>query len=83
MPYFVIFVFLIRATTLEGAIDGIRFYLEPDWSKLKSINVRGELGIYCQKNVRLIIFIHTTYYTRFGLTPPRKSSSPWAPVLAR
>ncbi|XP_017494709.1 PREDICTED: sodium-dependent serotonin transporter-like, partial [Rhagoletis zephyria] len=39
MPYFVIFVFLIRATTLEGAIDGIRFYLEPDWSKLKSINV--------------------------------------------
>ena len=41
MPYFVIFVFLIRATTLEGAIDGIRFYLEPDWSKLKSINVRG------------------------------------------
>ena len=39
MPYFVIFVFLIRATTLEGAADGIRYYLEPDWSKLKTINV--------------------------------------------
>lgn len=39
MPYFVIIVLLIRATTLDGAADGIRFYLEPDWSKLLSINV--------------------------------------------
>jgi len=40
MPYVVIAVFLVRATTLEGASDGIRYYLQPDWSKLASVNVR-------------------------------------------
>lgn len=39
MPYFVIFVFLIRATTLDGAIDGIQFYLKPDWNKLYGFTV--------------------------------------------
>ncbi|KPM08089.1 sodium-dependent noradrenaline transporter-like protein 2 [Sarcoptes scabiei] len=39
MPYFVIFILLIRGTTLDGAFDGIRYYLSPDWDKLYSINV--------------------------------------------
>lgn len=38
-PYFVIFVLLIRGTTLDGAADGIRFYLSPKWEHLYSINV--------------------------------------------
>lgn len=38
-PYFVIFVLLIRGTTLDGAADGIRFYLSPKWDRLYSINV--------------------------------------------
>lgn len=39
LPYFVIFVLLIRGTTLDGASDGIRYYLSPDWEKLKSLQV--------------------------------------------
>lgn len=35
-PYFVLTALLIRALTLPGAIDGVMFYLKPDWSRLKS-----------------------------------------------
>ena len=33
-PYFVLFALLIRGVTLDGAYDGIMFYLKPDFSKL-------------------------------------------------
>ena len=36
-PYLVLVVLLIRALTLEGAIMGIKFYLIPEWSRLKDI----------------------------------------------
>lgn len=39
MPYFVIFVFLVHGATLDGAADGVRFYLTPDWDKLYSLDV--------------------------------------------
>uniref|UniRef100_A0A8C8SAC5 Transporter n=1 Tax=Pelusios castaneus TaxID=367368 RepID=A0A8C8SAC5_9SAUR len=38
-PYFVIIVLIIRGATLEGSIDGIRFYLTSDWSRLQSAQV--------------------------------------------
>jgi len=38
-PYFVLVILLIKAATLEGAIDGIRFYMVPDWSRLSDIKV--------------------------------------------
>ena len=47
-PYFVIFVLLIRGTTLDGAADGIRFYLSPKWDRLYSINV----------NLHMLSFLH-------------------------
>ena len=34
-PYILITVLLIRAATLPGAGEGIKFYLKPDWSRLK------------------------------------------------
>ena len=34
-PYILITVLLIRAVTLPGAGEGIKFYLKPDWSRLK------------------------------------------------
>ncbi|XP_054829812.1 sodium-dependent proline transporter-like isoform X2 [Eublepharis macularius] len=38
-PYLVIFVLIVRGATLEGSIDGVRFYLSADWSRLRSAQV--------------------------------------------
>jgi len=38
-PYAVMIVLLIRACTLEGAIDGIMFFITPDFKRLLEANV--------------------------------------------
>ncbi|CAG9864892.1 unnamed protein product [Phyllotreta striolata] len=38
-PYIVMIVLLIRASTLEGATDGMMYFIETDWSKLLDGNV--------------------------------------------
>jgi len=38
-PYILIIILLIRGVTLPGAIDGIRYYLLPDFSKLLEYQV--------------------------------------------
>nr|DBA32199.1 TPA: hypothetical protein GDO54_000008 [Pyxicephalus adspersus] len=38
-PYFVLVVLIIRGATLEGSIDGVRFYLTADWGRLQSAQV--------------------------------------------
>ena len=38
-PYLVIAILLVRGLTLEGAFDGLHFYLVPDWAKLKEPEV--------------------------------------------
>ncbi|ESO81915.1 hypothetical protein LOTGIDRAFT_81772, partial [Lottia gigantea] len=42
LPYFLLTLFLIRGCMLPGALDGIKFYITPDFSKLKSISVWTE-----------------------------------------
>ena len=39
-PYLVITILLIRGLTLDGAVDGLLFYLRPDFTRLNDINVR-------------------------------------------
>lgn len=34
-PYFVMFILLVRAVTLDGAVDGLLYYVAVDWSKLQ------------------------------------------------
>jgi len=38
-PYILMFILLIRGVTLEGAMDGLRFYLVPDFSRLSDPQV--------------------------------------------
>jgi len=35
-PYFVMAILLVRAVTLDGAMDGLSYYVAIDWEKLKS-----------------------------------------------
>ncbi|XP_025016200.1 sodium-dependent serotonin transporter [Tetranychus urticae] len=39
LPYFVLTVLLIRGVTLEGSIEGIKYYLYPQWDKLLELQV--------------------------------------------
>ena len=39
LPYFLLTIFLIRGLMLPGAMDGIKFYVKPDFEKLKSFDV--------------------------------------------
>ncbi|CRL07421.1 CLUMA_CG020394, isoform A [Clunio marinus] len=38
-PYFVMIILLIRALTLEGAMDGIKYLFTPQWDKILEANV--------------------------------------------
>lgn len=33
-PYFIMFILLFRAVTLPGAVDGILYFITPQWSEL-------------------------------------------------
>ncbi|KAH8287728.1 hypothetical protein KR054_012006, partial [Drosophila jambulina] len=46
-PYVVLFVLLIRAVTLEGAKDGIIFFLEPQWGELLNPTVWKNAVVQC------------------------------------
>lgn len=41
-PYVLMIILLIRGLTLEGAMDGIKFYLVPDFSKLLKFQVKAK-----------------------------------------
>ena len=42
-PYVVLTILLIRGCLLEGAGEGIKFYMIPDWSKLTDAAVGKDL----------------------------------------
>ncbi|KAH8329928.1 hypothetical protein KR067_008117, partial [Drosophila pandora] len=46
-PYVVLFVLLIRAVTLEGARDGIIFFLQPQWGELLNPTVWKNAVVQC------------------------------------
>ncbi|XP_042892117.1 sodium- and chloride-dependent glycine transporter 1-like isoform X1 [Penaeus japonicus] len=44
-PYLILIVLLVRAATLPGYMDGIRFYLTPNWDKIRKPSVWGDAAI--------------------------------------
>lgn len=44
-PYLVLLVLLIRGVTLDGAIEGIKFYIIPRWEKLATFQVWGDAAL--------------------------------------
>jgi len=63
----VITILFVRCITLEGAGDGIYYYLNPVWSELKNVHV--------WVGIRSHVF-HRTLITLFSLTQPCRFSSP-------
>ena len=49
-PYVILVIILIRGVTLDGAAEGVLYYITPDWPKLLSAKVW-----------RHIVFIHIDY----------------------
>lgn len=41
LPIFMLVVVLVRGVTLDGAMDGIVFYLKPDFGRLADAEVRA------------------------------------------
>lgn len=41
-PYVVLVMLFVRGITLPGSYNGIMYYLEPDWEKLKSAQIWGD-----------------------------------------
>ena len=43
LPYLILFILLIRNATLEGSLEGIKFYMIPDATKLLDYQVSSQL----------------------------------------
>jgi solute carrier family 6 GABA transporter-like protein 1 len=53
-PYIFFTILLIRGLTLPGAMEGIKFYLVPDFSKLANFNVVILLTFVCVINTYFV-----------------------------
>lgn len=45
-PYVVLLTLFIKGLTLKGAIDGIKYFLKPDWSKMLEPKVKQNYSDY-------------------------------------
>lgn len=43
-PYLFMLILLIRGATLPGSLEGVKFYVVPDWSRLSDIQVWVDAG---------------------------------------
>ncbi|WAQ99679.1 SC6A6-like protein [Mya arenaria] len=67
-PYILMFILLIRGLTLEGASEGLKFYLIPDWSRLLDTQVWVDAGtqIFFSYSIALGTLTALGSYNRFN-----------------
>ena len=67
MPYVVLTILLVRGLMLEGAVDGIQFYLHVDWNKLRETGVWIDAAIQVFYSVGAGFGVHLAYasYNKF------------------
>ena len=67
MPYVVLTILLVRGLMLEGAMDGIKFYLTVDWRKLLETGVWIDAAIQIFYSVGAGFGVHLAYasYNKF------------------
>ena len=48
-PYVILLILLVRAATLPGFLDGVAYYITPQWDRIADINVSQQYqgGIFC------------------------------------
>ncbi|KAL3886790.1 hypothetical protein ACJMK2_026762 [Sinanodonta woodiana] len=44
-PYIVLLILLIRSLTLEGSLEGIKYYFKPQWERLLTAKVWGDAAV--------------------------------------
>ncbi|XP_043188102.1 sodium-dependent dopamine transporter-like isoform X2 [Amphibalanus amphitrite] len=68
MPYVIIIILLVRGVLLDGAADGVRFYLEPDLSRLGKTEVWYDAAVQILFSVGAGFGVHLTYasYNEFN-----------------
>ncbi|KAG5680363.1 hypothetical protein PVAND_009872 [Polypedilum vanderplanki] len=66
-PYVILTALLVRALTLEGSIDGIMFYITPQWERLLSPGVWGDASsqIFYSFSLALGSLITLASYNKF------------------
>lgn len=57
-PYVVLIILLIRAITLEGSWNGIKFFITPDFKKLLEPQVCEDVMSNSKSSLRLFIYFH-------------------------
>jgi solute carrier family 6 amino acid transporter-like protein 5/7/9/14 len=75
-PFIFLVIFLIRAVTLPGAIDGISYFFKPQWDKILEVKVwfNACVQVFFTLNVFFVNVIMYASYNKFGHNIHRDSN---------